>query len=771
MKALNRITITFLKNSRRLTAACFISVFVASFLLVLMYNLTINAQRSYEQSVRDTLGDCDIIANASEDTTISQETIEKIQALSGVKSVESGRLETLTIENRFVPTAGVMDGTSNKARYQYSANITDDQIILNDVIADSLQVGEGDTITVGSRKLSVIETISDDSYTIQNKYFAIVTQNVLCELLEVDEEPNYLFIKRKKEEHLKTVAKAVEQCSPDLEIVLVENVAQYKAQVQSFQIFMRILGFIIVCICALLIAEVFRSFLQKYYREMMVLRTMGGKNGQVAAIFLLLAFWITGTACLSSLLASITVGKLLFTIFANKLSLSVEATDIHLIPSVGLVLAVFCILMLFLTYSIIRFVRALPLQSMRQNTGQRAVYTGRGLSSRIITKVLRGDRLVSYKMAIPKIREHILLLLTILLLTVFSYVGNDTMNQIARNSTAYYDSTYLDELMITNGDEGHLYEELSYADAMSIYRELEEHADCQIFPIIVLDPSYRKEYEMSGVAFADFEKMRQQGVISVKADSYENAVLIDKEDVENSGCQEGKRYKLSKIRQVEYAHYDAADDAQADDTVLVAGILDDTVWWGGTIYDIHHPGFQPKDDDSVRLMLFGSEHTKQVEKLLQELRNTYPNLQWQSHSNMVEWSKKIMSERFLMITIVLYVLTILAGTGWFNSVKNMIASQAGDYHILRQLGMSEKRVGRIIWRQIVLYLLLGIGLGIVIGIFIMAYFNYRETDYEVWELHFYVNNITFLLVYYAVLLAALVPYVRRSTRLTASTLL
>ena len=207
------------------------------------------------------------------------------------------------------------------------------------------------------------------------------------------------------------------------------------------------------------------------------------------------------------------------------------------------------------------------------------------------------------------------------------------------------------------------------------------------------------------------------------------------------------------------------DGRRGESTVLVAGILDDTVWWGGTIYDIHHPGFQPKDDDTVRLMLFGSEHTKQVDKLLQELRNTYPNLQWQSYSDMVEWCKKIVSERFLMIAIVLYVLTILAGTGWFNSVKNMIASQAGDYRILRQLGMSEKRVGRIIWRQIVLYLLLGIGLGIVIGILIMAYFNYRETDYKVWELHFYVNNITFLLLYYAVLLVALVPYVRRSARI------
>lgn len=760
MKALNRISIIFLKNSRRLTAACFISVFIASFLLVLMYNLTMNAQKSYEQNIRDTLGDCDIIANAPEDSSLSPETIQQITNLPAVSSVESGRLGTLNIDKYTVPTAGVVDGTSNKARYQYSANLTDEQIILNTVIAEALQAEEGDTLTIGSRRLTVIEIILDDSYSYQNKYFAIVTQNVLCELLGVENEPNYLFIKRNKETHLQKAADAVEQCCPDLEVILVENVAQYKAQVQSFRIFMRILCVIIVCICGLLIAEVFRSFLQKYYREMMVLRTIGGKNSQVVTIFLLLALWIVGTACLSSLLAAVTIGKLLFTLFANRLSLSVEATDIHLAESCGLVLAVFCILLLFLAYSIIRFVKGLPLQSMRQKNSQRTVYTGKGLLSRLIAKALRGDRLVSYKMAVPKIREHALLLLTILLLTVFSYVGNDFMNQIARNSTVYCDSLYLDELMITNGESL----ELPYKDAMYIYHNLEEHADCQIFPIIELAPADSNlEYKMAGQAFADLRKMQQQGIISVKADDYQNAIVISEEAAEKSGCEAGKTYELSKICQAAYEYYFPEDDEDAHNQLLIAGILDHTLWWGSNegIYDIHHPEFQPKDDDTVKLTLFASEHTKQMERLLQELRISYPNLQWQSYSSMVKWSKRVLSERFTIVFVVLYILTILAGTGWFNSAKNMITAQSDDYRILRQLGMSEKRVQRIIWRQILYYLLLGIGIGIAAGIFICAWINYRESDYKVWEVHFYLQNIWFILVYYVVLLAALTPHIKK----------
>lgn len=95
----------------------------------------------------------------------------------------------------------------------------------------------------------------------------------------------------------------------------------------------------------------------------------------------------------------------------------------------------------------------------------------------------------------------------------------------------------------------------------------------------------------------------------------------------------------------------------------------------------------------------------------------------------------------------------------------MITSQSGDYRILRQLDMSEKRVRHIMWRQFFLYLFLGIGFGIALGIVITALLTYRETDGKSMELNFYMNNIAFLLLYYAVLLGALIPHVRRSARI------
>ena len=129
MKMLNQISITFLRKSKQLTAACFISVFTASFLLILMFHLTVHSQKTYERSVRDTLGDCDMIVMLPEGSIFKEGLLQKIKKLSGIQSMESGYQCYTKIQNLSVYVAGVVDGSCNRARYQYSAAVSDDKII------------------------------------------------------------------------------------------------------------------------------------------------------------------------------------------------------------------------------------------------------------------------------------------------------------------------------------------------------------------------------------------------------------------------------------------------------------------------------------------------------------------------------------------------------------------------------------------------------------------------------------------------------------------
>ncbi|MDE6853361.1 MAG: FtsX-like permease family protein [Lachnospiraceae bacterium] len=749
MKALNRISLTFLKNSRRLTTACFLSTFIASFLLVLMYNLKINAEKDFAQKIRDTMGDCDIIATLPENTSFSQERIQEIQNIPGIHSIESGRWGYIDIQHNAVYTVGVTDGNSNKARYQYDTTIMDYQVILNEVMANFLQLDIGDTLTIGSHTLEIAEITSDDPFTPQNRFFVIVTQSVLCDLLHVPEASNYLFIKRDKAQRLQDIADALQQYDSDMEVTLVEDVAQYREQIESYRIFLSILGVIVVCICGLLIAGVFRSFLQKYLPDIMVLRTIGGKNRQVAVIFLLLGFWITGTACLSAFFVTMTAGKLLFKVFAHHYHLGIEATDIHIAASAVIILTIFVLIMLFLAGSILLFVRHLPLQSMRQKNRFDITYTGRSLLSRGISWVLRGDTLISYKLAIPKIRENVLLLFTILFLTIFSYAGNDVINLLQTNNREYYRSLYLDELMIENGDDL----PMKWKDARDIYQYLEEHADGIVFPVFELYETAHNSY-LIGDAVTDFQKLYQRKIISVPAEDYHNAIILSDQSAKEIGWQTGKEYKLG----------DLYEDPNIEQSALLAGTRD-YLWHGTTLFDIHNPEFQPQDNDLVVMALFSNTDSRQINSILEELRITYPDLHWQSYTALMKWAKQRLTEWFAMLQLVLYILTILAGIGWYNSAKNMITSRISEYRILRQLGMSEKRVSKIIWRQLLLYLLLGLGLGIVLGVYLMALLRYRETEWETWDPQFHIYNIWFLLIFFVVLMLSLKPVVKRASQI------
>lgn len=118
-----------------------------------------------------------------------------------------------------------------------------------------------------------------------------------------------------------------------------------------------------------------------------------------------------------------------------------------------------------------------------------------------------------------------------------------------------------------------------------------------------------------------------------------------------------------------------------------------------------------------------------------------------------------------MTAVVLHVLALIAGAGWFHSARNMILSRVSDYQILRKLGMSGKRTRKLIWRQIFLYLAMGIGMGILFGVLLASWLSYWGSDYEVWKVEFKAGHIWFILVVYALLGIGLQPLVRRVAKM------
>ena len=101
------------------------------------------------------------------------------------------------------------------------------------------------------------------------------------------------------------IKNAIKNADKKLDITMIEDSKEYQSYVNVYSSFMNILAVIVVIISLLFIAAVFRRFMQKYSRDMAVMRTMGASIRQVKTIFSLLGIYITGAGCLSGFVFSL----------------------------------------------------------------------------------------------------------------------------------------------------------------------------------------------------------------------------------------------------------------------------------------------------------------------------------------------------------------------------------------------------------------------------------------------------------------------------------
>ena len=85
------------------------------------------------------------------------------------------------------------------------------------------------------------------------------------------------------------------------------------------------------------------------------------------------------------------------------------------------------------------------------------------------------------------------------------------------------------------------------------------------------------------------------------------------------------------------------------------------------------------------------------------------------------------------------------------------------YTTLRKLGMSYKRVKKLIWKQILMYVLIGIILGTFLGISIITLLDYREYGYV--KALFEFKNLLGVLGYFGVLVLMHIPKVHKAAEL------
>lgn len=785
IKKLNRISLNFLKNSRFLTVSCIICVFFVSAMLILMFQLTRNSKKSYLQNMRETFGDCDIIAAHEDYSRIDDKVLKNVSEIDGISELNTGIWDYIDMKTALkeknsmsIYTVGTDNGRLNRARYKFYSRLKDNLIVINQKFAESQNLKVGDAVYCGTKKFTVSEIIYDDNFSFQNIYFAVITKKAFSGIKNEDISSSYMLIKTKHSKKMSEIKNAVKSADKKLDITMIEDSKEYQSYVSVYSSFMNILAVIVVIISLLFIAAVFRRFMQKYSRDMAVMRTMGASIGQVKMIFSLLGVYITGVGCLLGFVFSVLAGKILFGVIANEFDLVAEARNVDISLAFGIMAAVFAGVEIFLTLFSKSFINKLPYQSMKNGGSSNKAYSGKGIINRFISAVLPSDMLISYKMAVPKMKENFLMIFTIIMLTVFTYCSEDLMDQIGRNNEIYYKSIYTDDVLIQD-EQSHDYSKLD-----NLCKKIQKQSDTNVFLQAEIDTvtgitarkTSGKEFFFSGgTSFASLKNMQKSGLVKSDISDFAHSILISRKAAEDYKLKIGDKLVLS-TDDVDFSNYDARmrtnykmweDYKGVKTTVTVVGVIPDGTL-ASVIIDTDSAIFRsfPKEMAVDEWKIFAHKMTKKLEMSLQNARMEFTALRWQSFEQIMAFSHKILKQRYFIVRFTLYMLSVMAGIGWVNAAANMIQSRRKEYVVLRKLGMSESRVKKIIWYQLVLFIFSGIAAGIVLGIEILKIFNVRE--YGVWiDVKFRAENIWFILVLFLVLLVSLRRNVRENVAVQA----
>ena len=181
MKRLTQMGIVFMKNSKMLTFSAFLSIFVACFLSISMFQLSSNVKSSIEAGLAAKKGEFDLQVTKDEDKSFDHEEIESLEQEKTVKRISGGYQTDELLDTYMV---GVVDDGINKSLYKYKKNVKENQIIINDSLGRRENKTVGDVFEVAGKDFQIVEVVKTDFMSDYKMPMAIMELSQIHQLLD-----------------------------------------------------------------------------------------------------------------------------------------------------------------------------------------------------------------------------------------------------------------------------------------------------------------------------------------------------------------------------------------------------------------------------------------------------------------------------------------------------------------------------------------------------------------------------------------------------------
>lgn len=805
IKKVRDVGLKSIKHNKFIIISSIVSIIMSLIIFISMINYINNSEKSLMDDIHKVYGELDVGIGyeTGSDKKINKVLLNKILN-DKVEQYSEVLIDFKDIEGNRIYTLGLQDNELARSRYKYNIHINkSDDVVINNGVAQLLNKKVNDSIVIDNKCLKIKEILNNDEKNID------IPNMIIMDIDNLRGEKNknlstYIMIKFKDNVDEISYASNIKNIDKELVVDLINQNEDVKDNLQSLKVFVIIIGIFIVIMSGLLISINFDTFLYKYRKDFSIIRSVGGSVKQAFEIVLVQSIFINLVGCVLGFIISYILNSTIISFISNIFNLKIATVEFSIFQSLIITIATFMGVQIMMLIPAYKASKILPLKIVEENekilTSKKSnvlsyIFFGAGallylfgmfifkaqdntmiyclisailiiisiiiyvkrnteiLLSKLLNMIQKTGVIDSYivlKNMIPQVKRYSSIILAISILFSIITFSSNAYELVVNNSMKYIKGQNHGDVNVVSVLKN--YSKIGY----SIKDELQEinKEACISFisdtPIgIKLD---KKNDDIYTGGLMDFEPFIKNGVIK-GSDNLPQSVLITKDFASKNNLSVGSTVRGESIG--ECTVIDIVDSIPGHYGQIA---LD----WSNKVSQEYLKDTQNVASIFGKLIIF-SENIDEVKSSLNILKGKYPELKWNTLEELLKEDKEYIFQRWSLIILAVGMILIIIVLGIINSLINDINNRRGEYALLRVMELTPKRMVKVIVLQTVVYLTLGVLVGITMGEIISSMVMSSEG-----KLIFKFNYriiLLFILIVYTMVNSIVIPFARKTSKM------
>ncbi|MGO0258250.1 FtsX-like permease family protein [Priestia aryabhattai] len=769
MKSLKGLAFRLFRTNKFIVFSSILSIAIAAMLTLSMVLFSFNAQSTLKHELKQMYGDMDLSVgfNIDQSKVVSPSLTEQISKNKNVEQLSRVSITHVTLDkiNSSTYTAGVENSDLAKSRYHFKQFLNDDSIAMNKALAKTLHAKVGDKVSIQGHSFTLVEVINDlDAIGIAPDMI-LMNQKKAKEYNRLNEhvhaDATYLLIKAKKGTNVLTLSNQIKSYDKDLRIDVAEQDPFVKNNLQSLQVFVIVLSFLVLIVTSLLIISNFELLLYKIKNQFAIMRSLGATTKQISQLIFTQSIIINFSGICIGLLGTFLSQKYVYTWMGKFFKISSSPTQFHLGIALIIALCSFIIIQLFLLIPSYRSAKILPLKVMQKNERLDFGYSKarvilfkiligvsvflliasqvlptRGeygvfflliaaifalLSFFIIfpvwlPKILEGllpfgqkifgrEYYIAIKNLIPQVKKNTLIVLTISSLMIIAVFGSVTLRTIQVNEQESLKNDFRTPIVVNTRLSN------TKIDSRELTNVVEKLPDVKSASNFSTQGSAELQVKGKHIdmdyAVVDLQRLQAQGLMSqLKKKPADNSLIISERFAKQNDLKVGQNVQVGEFS-------NATQAVEPKGSYKVTAIEKKMIDSADAYVDWNNGRLMAVDFYSLYV---DSAHIKDAVNELEGIKSQFPEIKISNYEQSVKQATSMFYQRWGIFIVVIATLVVCTMVGVFNSLANNIYSKRKEYAVLRTMGVKPKGIRNIVLSQVTTYIIIGLIIGIILGI-------------------------------------------------------